>query len=89
VGSDHQPTRAHIGPATAFDFCDLAGIQLRWATSADGMNLVVSMMSYQGVPVEEIARLAGHAGSRTTEVIYRVAPGDCDRGRSHGPDFPT
>jgi hypothetical protein len=26
---------------------------------------------YQGVPVEEIARLAGHASSRTTEVIYR------------------
>jgi integrase len=31
----------------------------------------VSMMSYQGVPVEEIARLAGHASSRTTEVVYR------------------
>jgi hypothetical protein len=29
------------------------------------------MMSYQGVPVEEIARLTGHAGSRTTEVFYR------------------
>jgi integrase len=29
------------------------------------------MMSYHGVPVEEIARLAGHASSRTTEVIYR------------------
>jgi hypothetical protein len=29
------------------------------------------MMSYQGLPVEEIARLAGHASSRTTEVIYR------------------
>jgi hypothetical protein len=29
------------------------------------------MMSYRGVPVEEIARLAGHASSRTTEVIYR------------------
>jgi hypothetical protein len=26
---------------------------------------------YRGVPVEEIARLAGHANSRTTEVIYR------------------
>ena len=31
----------------------------------------VSMMSDQGVPVEEIARLAGHSSSRTTEVIYR------------------
>jgi hypothetical protein len=29
------------------------------------------MMSHQGVPVEEISRLAGHANSRTTEVIYR------------------
>ena len=31
----------------------------------------MSTMSYQGVPVEEIARLAGHASSRTTEVVYR------------------
>jgi hypothetical protein len=31
----------------------------------------VSMMSYQGVPVEEIAGSAGHASSRTTEVIHR------------------
>ena len=31
----------------------------------------VSMMSHQGVPVEEISRLAGHSNSRTTEVIYR------------------
>ena len=36
----------------------------------------VSMMSYQGVPVEEIARLAGHASSRTTGVIYQR---DCGR----------
>lgn len=28
-------------------------------------------MSWSGVPVEEIARLAGHSSSRTTEVIYR------------------
>jgi hypothetical protein len=31
----------------------------------------VSMMSYQGVPVEEIAGSAGHASARTTEVIHR------------------
>jgi integrase len=41
-----------------------------------GSHSFVSMMSYQcvsyqGVPVEEIARLAGHASSRTTEVVYR------------------
>jgi integrase len=28
-------------------------------------------MSGSGVPVEEIARLAGHSSSRTTEVVYR------------------
>jgi integrase len=28
-------------------------------------------MSSSGVPVEEIARLAGHSSSRTTEVVYR------------------
>jgi integrase len=28
-------------------------------------------MSVSGVAVEEIARLAGHASSRTTETIYR------------------
>jgi integrase len=31
----------------------------------------VSLMSHHGVPVEEIARLAGHASTRTTEVVYR------------------
>jgi integrase len=31
----------------------------------------VSLMSDSGVPVEEIARLAGHANSRTTELVYR------------------
>jgi integrase len=28
-------------------------------------------MSHQGVSIEEIARLAGHASTRTTEVVYR------------------
>jgi len=28
-------------------------------------------LSASGAPVEEIARLAGHSSSRTTEVIYR------------------
>lgn len=31
----------------------------------------VSLMSHQGVPVEEIARLVGHASTRTTEIVYR------------------
>jgi hypothetical protein len=28
-------------------------------------------MSESGIAVEEIARLAGHSSSRTTEVVYR------------------
>jgi integrase len=31
----------------------------------------VSLMSHQGVSIEEIARLAGHATTRTTEIVYR------------------
>jgi len=31
----------------------------------------VSLMSHHGVSTEEIARLAGHASTRTTEVVYR------------------
>ena len=31
----------------------------------------VSIMSAGGVPVEEIARLAGHQQSSTTELVYR------------------
>ncbi|HUB37792.1 MAG TPA: hypothetical protein VMA72_02970 [Streptosporangiaceae bacterium] len=31
----------------------------------------MSLLSAAGIPVEEIARLAGHSSTRTTEVIYR------------------
>jgi integrase len=31
----------------------------------------VSLMSHQGVAIEEIARLVGHATTRTTEIVYR------------------
>jgi integrase len=47
-----------------------AGLGARWVPK-ELQTSFVSMMSYHGVPVEEIARLAGHAGSRTTEVVYR------------------
>jgi integrase len=47
-----------------------AGLGARWVPK-ELRTSFVSMMSYQGVPVEEIARLAGHANSRTTEVVYR------------------
>ena len=47
-----------------------AGLGARWVPK-ELRTSFVSMMSYHGVPVEEIARLAGHASSRTTEVVYR------------------
>jgi integrase len=34
----------------------------------------VSLMSHQGVSIEEIARLAGHATIRSTKVVYRREP---------------
>ncbi len=48
----------------------VAGLGARWV-SKELRTSFVSMMSYQGMPVEEIARLAGHACSRTTEVVCR------------------
>ena len=47
-----------------------AGLGTQWVPK-ELRTSFVSMMSFHGVPVEEIARLAGHASSRTTEVIYR------------------
>ena len=32
---------------------------------------LVSLLSHRGVSIEEIARLAGHATTRTTEIVYR------------------
>jgi hypothetical protein len=31
----------------------------------------VSLLSHSGISIEEIARLAGHASTRTTEIVYR------------------
>jgi len=47
-----------------------AGIEGRWSPR-ELRHTFVSLMSDSGVPVEEIARLAGHATSRTTELVYR------------------
>jgi integrase len=47
-----------------------AGIPGMW-TPRELRHTFVSPMSDSGVPVEEIARLAGHANSRTTELVYR------------------
>jgi integrase len=50
--------------------CKAAKIGGTW-TPRELRHSFVSLMSSSGVPVEEIARLAGHASSRTTEVVYR------------------
>ncbi|HEX2742868.1 MAG TPA: tyrosine-type recombinase/integrase [Streptosporangiaceae bacterium] len=47
-----------------------AGLGGHWAPR-ELRTSFVSLMSGSGVPVEEIARLAGHSSSRTTEVVYR------------------
>jgi integrase len=50
--------------------CRAAEIGERW-TPRELRHSFVSLMSSSGVPVEEIARLAGHSNTRTTEVVYR------------------
>jgi integrase len=50
--------------------CKAAKIGGNW-TPRELRHSFVSLMSSSGVPVEEIARLAGHSSSRTTEVVYR------------------
>ena len=50
--------------------CTGAGIGDRW-TPRELRTSFVSLMSHRGVSIEEIARLAGHASTRTTEVVYR------------------
>ena len=47
-----------------------ANIGANW-TPRELRHSFVSLMSSSGVPVEEIARLAGHSNTRTTEVVYR------------------
>jgi Phage integrase family len=50
--------------------CRSAKIGEQW-TPRELRHSFVSLMSSSGVPVEEIARLAGHSNTRTTEVVYR------------------
>jgi len=47
-----------------------AGLGERWVPK-ELRTSFVSLMSHRGVSVEEVARLAGHSSSRTTETIYR------------------
>ncbi|HUJ04640.1 MAG TPA: site-specific integrase [Streptosporangiaceae bacterium] len=50
--------------------CAAAGIGENW-TPRELRHTFVSIMSEQGVPVEEIARLVGHSVTTTTEAVYR------------------
>ena len=50
--------------------CTEAGIGDGW-TPRELRTSFVSLMSHRGVSIEEIARLVGHASTRTTEVVYR------------------
>ena len=43
-----------------------------WTTPREMRHSVVSLLSDSGVPIENIARLVGHAGgSEVTETVYR------------------
>jgi integrase len=62
--------RSHVRRSLQL-ICRNAGIGEDWAPR-DLRHTFVSIMSAHGdVPVEEIARLAGHSDSRTTETVYR------------------
>ena len=50
--------------------CAEAGAGDSW-TPRELRTTFVSLMSHQGVSIEEIARLVGHATTRTTEIVYR------------------
>jgi integrase len=50
--------------------CTDAGIGDGW-TPRELRTSFVSLLSHQGVSIEEIARLVGHASTRTTEIVYR------------------
>jgi integrase len=49
---------------------EAAGLGLGWAPR-DLRHTFVSLMSADGVPIEEIARPAGHNRTATTELVYR------------------
>jgi integrase len=50
--------------------CAEAAVGDGW-TPRELRTTFVSLLSHRGVSIEEIARLAGHASTRTTEIVYR------------------
>ena len=82
AGDDWQDTglvfTSHLGAALDAGnvrkmfkrICTEAGAGDGW-TPRELRTTFVSLMSHQGVAIEEIARLVGHATTRTTEIVYR------------------
>jgi len=52
------------------DVCERAGLGRDWAPR-DLRHTVVSLLSDDGMTIEKIARLAGHASSHVTETVYQ------------------
>jgi site-specific recombinase XerD len=52
------------------DVCQRAGLGRDWAPR-DLRHTFVSLLSDDGMAIEKIARLAGHASSHVTETVYR------------------
>ena len=52
------------------DVCERAGLGRDWAPR-DLRHKFVSLLSDDGMAMEKIARLVGHAGSHVTETVYR------------------
>ena len=68
-----------------------AGLDDRMWTPRELRHSFVSLLSDGGVPIEQIARLIGHAGgSKVTEAVYRkqLRPGHRRRGHRDGPGLP-
>ena len=82
AGDDRQDTglvfTSHLGAALDAGnvrkmfkrICTAAGAGEGW-TPRELRTTFVSLLSHHGVSIEEIARLTGHASTRTTEIVYR------------------
>jgi integrase len=64
------PTRANVRRDFGAVLATVDGIDPKDWTRRELRHSFVSMFSDSGVAIEEIARLAGHYSSRTTEVVY-------------------
>jgi site-specific recombinase XerD len=72
VGTTHRGTALDAGNVRKMfkRVCTEAGTGDSW-TPRELRTSFVSLMSHHGVSIEEIAHLAGHASTRTTEVVHR------------------